>query len=104
MVVHKDLAARNCLVAEDLTVRIGDYGLSREKFANECVVYPLHSYTCIYANVLWAHVLNSAGTCKLAAPARPCLFAGWPLKFFAISRLVFEYCKQTTLAQALVDS
>jgi serine/threonine protein kinase len=33
--VHKDLAARNCLVSADETVRIGDFGLSRVKFPGD---------------------------------------------------------------------
>lgn len=36
-VVHKDLAARNCLVSDDLVVRIGDYGLSQTRFSTEYV-------------------------------------------------------------------
>ncbi|XP_014271837.1 uncharacterized protein [Halyomorpha halys] len=33
--IHTDLAARNCLVASDLTVKIGDYGTSVDKYQNE---------------------------------------------------------------------
>lgn len=28
--VHRDLACRNCLVSDDLTVKIADFGLSRD--------------------------------------------------------------------------
>ncbi|XP_046402298.1 uncharacterized protein LOC124168207 [Ischnura elegans] len=33
--VHTDLAARNCLVASDLTVKIGDYGTSIDNFKED---------------------------------------------------------------------
>lgn len=33
--VHCDLALRNCLVTNDLNVKIGDYGLSEEKFKED---------------------------------------------------------------------
>jgi hypothetical protein len=32
MVLYRDLAARNCLVASNLTVKIGDYGTSIDNF------------------------------------------------------------------------
>ncbi|XP_067952059.1 insulin-like peptide receptor [Watersipora subatra] len=30
--VHRDLAARNCMVAHDMTVKIGDFGMTREVY------------------------------------------------------------------------
>lgn len=33
--VHCDLALRNCLVTNDLTIKIGDYGLAEEKFKED---------------------------------------------------------------------
>lgn len=34
-IVHRDLATRNCLVADDLTVKVGDFGLTRKTYASE---------------------------------------------------------------------
>ena len=33
--VHRDLAARNCFVAEDLTVKVGDFGMARDVYTSE---------------------------------------------------------------------
>ena len=33
--VHRDLATRNCLVGEDLRVKISDFGMSRHLFASD---------------------------------------------------------------------
>ena len=33
--VHRDVAARNCLVSRDLTVKIGDFGLARDVYMHE---------------------------------------------------------------------
>ncbi|KAM4031268.1 serine/threonine-protein kinase LMTK1 isoform 4-T5 [Anomaloglossus baeobatrachus] len=35
---HSDLALRNCLLSADLTVKIGDYGLSHSKFRDDYLV------------------------------------------------------------------
>lgn len=34
-VVHADLATRNCLIDQDHTVKIGDFGLTRSKFSSD---------------------------------------------------------------------
>lgn len=34
--LNRDLAARNCLVTSDLTVKVGDYGTSIETFKVNC--------------------------------------------------------------------
>nr|ANZ55075.1 insulin receptor 1b [Pyrrhocoris apterus]QIS94310.1 insulin receptor 1b [Pyrrhocoris apterus] len=34
-IVHCDLAARNCMVSEDLTVKIGDFGMARDIYETE---------------------------------------------------------------------
>lgn len=34
-IVHRDMAARNCLVNEDYVVKIGDFGLTRNIYSSE---------------------------------------------------------------------
>ena len=34
-VVHRDLAARNCFVGRGLTVRVGDFGMSRNLYSKD---------------------------------------------------------------------
>ncbi|KAJ8382213.1 hypothetical protein SKAU_G00029910 [Synaphobranchus kaupii] len=38
--IHSDLALRNCLLTSDLTVKIGDYGLSQSKYKDDYFVTP----------------------------------------------------------------
>ena len=42
--VHRDLATRNCLVGENLLVKIGDFGMSRDVYSTD-----------YYRVSLWAH-------------------------------------------------
>jgi serine/threonine protein kinase len=37
--VHRDFAARNCLVSADMTVKVGDYGLSEELYKDDYFEY-----------------------------------------------------------------
>jgi serine/threonine protein kinase len=34
-IVHRDLATRNCLVADDYSVKVGDFGLTRKTYSRE---------------------------------------------------------------------
>ncbi|XP_032900119.1 serine/threonine-protein kinase LMTK1 isoform X2 [Amblyraja radiata] len=38
--IHSDLALRNCLLSADLTVKLGDYGLSHNKYKQDYLVTP----------------------------------------------------------------
>ncbi|XP_077406645.1 serine/threonine-protein kinase LMTK1 isoform X2 [Vanacampus margaritifer] len=41
---HSDLALRNCLLTADVTVKIGDYGLSHTKYKDDYMVTPEQTY------------------------------------------------------------
>ncbi|KAG7269383.1 hypothetical protein CRUP_008387 [Coryphaenoides rupestris] len=40
--VHRDLATRNCLVGENLLVKIGDFGMSRDVYSTDYYRHPPH--------------------------------------------------------------
>jgi len=44
--VHRDLATRNCLVSDGLTVKIGDFGMSRDLYSTD---YYKVMTSCIYS-------------------------------------------------------
>lgn len=47
--VHRDLATRNCLVGENLLVKIGDFGMSRDVYSTDYYrVSLLEKYTEIW--------------------------------------------------------
>ncbi|XP_054261624.1 insulin-like growth factor 1 receptor [Macrosteles quadrilineatus] len=48
--VHRDLAARNCMVNADLTVKVGDFGMSRDIYITD--YYRRSSYKC-FLPVRW---------------------------------------------------
>lgn len=52
--VHRDLASRNCLVAEGPTVKIADFGMSRDVYT--CDYYKV---SCIYQHVECSSILKS---------------------------------------------
>ena len=42
--VHRDLATRNCLVGENLLVKIGDFGMSRDVYSTDYYRVSLHGW------------------------------------------------------------
>ena len=55
---HRDVAARNCLVGDDLLVKVSDFGLTRDIYSNEYYKVPnlilylqIKSYCCFELNL-----------------------------------------------------
>jgi len=40
--IHRDLATRNCLVANQLVVKIGDFGMSRDIYSTDYYKVSIH--------------------------------------------------------------
>lgn len=60
--VHRDLATRNCLVRENLLVKIGDFGMSRDVYSTdyyrvspECFRLSLSLLSTPLAPVVYSH-------------------------------------------------
>ena len=51
--VHRDLATRNCLVGENLLVKIGDFGMSRDVYSTDYYrVRPASIMFCFFLDFL----------------------------------------------------
>ena len=46
--IHRDLATRNCLVGKQLTVKIGDFGMSRDIYSTDYYKVRQPTLTPIY--------------------------------------------------------
>ena len=73
---HRDVAARNCLVGDDLLVKVSDFGLTRDIYSNEYYKVPslllyiqIKSCCSLYSFelnwVLFAYLTQVSGTERL---------------------------------------
>lgn len=49
--VHRDLATRNCLVGSQLTVKIGDFGMSRDLYSTDYYKVPLSRHDSLIEEI-----------------------------------------------------
>ena len=83
---HRDVAARNCLVGDDLLVKVSDFGLTRDIYSNEYYKVPnlllyIHIKSCfipcIVLNSIWFFFFASH---RCLGPNGYYLFDGWHQK------------------------
>ena len=51
--IHRDVATRNCLVADDLTIKIADFGMSRDIYSNNYYKVSMVWYGMVWYGMVW---------------------------------------------------